>query len=90
MRETCRGSAASSAVPFLAGGPGTGFGSTPPVSLRSLSQRLMVGSETPKIRETSLRAIPRSQAASVFNLRSFEYGFMPRVSHADQPIRKPL
>src|SRR5215213_3215044 len=50
----------------------------------------MVGSETPKIRETSLRSIPRSQAASIFSLRSFEYGFMTRVSHTDQPSRKPL
>src|SRR5215212_4075065 len=50
----------------------------------------MVGSETPKIRETSLRSIPRSQAASILSLRSFEYGFMTRVSHTDQPSRKPL
>src|SRR5215212_8558410 len=50
----------------------------------------MVGSETPKIRETSLRSIPRSQAASILSLRSFEYGFMTRVSHTDQPSRNPL
>lgn len=30
------GSAATSAAPFLAGGPGTGLGSTSPLSLRSL------------------------------------------------------
>src|SRR5215217_3394261 len=50
----------------------------------------MVGSETPKIRETSLRGIPRSQAASILSLRSFEYGFMPAVLHADQSLRKSL
>src|SRR5215218_11229632 len=50
----------------------------------------MVGSEAPKIRETSLRGIPRSQAASILSLRSFEYGFMPAVLHADQSLRKSL
>lgn len=50
----------------------------------------MVSSETPKIRATSLRDIPRSQAASIFIPRSFEYGFMLAVSHADQPPRNPL
>jgi len=37
----------------------------------------MVGAETPKTRTTSSRGIPRSTAASIFSLRSFEYGFMP-------------
>jgi hypothetical protein len=50
----------------------------------------MVGSETPKTCATSFRSMPRSTAASTFNLRSFEYGFMPKVSHPDQPPRKPL
>jgi hypothetical protein len=34
--------------------------------------------------------MPRSTAANTFNLRSFEYGFMPQVSHPDQSPRKPL
>src|SRR5215212_3169123 len=50
----------------------------------------MVGSETPKTRATSFLGMPRSTAASTFNLRSFEYGFMPEVSHPDQPPSKPL
>ena len=44
----------------------------------------MVGNETPKVSATSLRGIPRSTAASTRNLKSFEYAFMLRVSHADQ------
>src|SRR5215208_4274766 len=52
--------------------------------------RLTVGSETPKVSATSPRGIPRSTAASTLILRSFEYGFMTRVSHNDQRIRNPL
>jgi hypothetical protein len=37
-----------------------------------LSQRLMVGKDTPKIRATSFLGTPRSIAASTFSLRSFE------------------
>ncbi len=44
----------------------------------------------PEMRATSLRGIQWSQASSIFNLRSFEYGFMPALSHADQSPRKPL
>ena len=90
LRKTWAGRAASSARPLCAGGPEGGLASTPPVSRRSLSQRLMVGSETPKVSAISLRGDPRSTAASTLILRSFEYGFMPQVSHADQPTRKPL
>jgi hypothetical protein len=50
----------------------------------------MVGSETPKIRAACALGIPRSTAASTLILRSFEYGFMPEVSHSDQSSRKPL
>src|ERR687894_1357609 len=50
----------------------------------------MVGSETPKTLATSFLGMPRSTAANTFNLRSFEYGFMPQVSHPDQSPRKPL
>ena len=50
----------------------------------------MVCSETPKIRATLFLGMPRSRAASTFTLRSFEYGFVPEVSHSDQPPRKPL
>ena len=52
-----------------------GFGSTSPVSRRRLSQRLMVGIETPKTLATSLLGIPRSTASSTLSLRSLEYGF---------------
>jgi hypothetical protein len=34
--------------------------------------------------------MPRSTAARTLSLRSFEYGFMPEVSHPDQSPRKPL
>jgi hypothetical protein len=36
----------------------------------------MVGSETPKIQENSLRGIPPLHVASIFSLRSFAYGSM--------------
>src|SRR5215210_4401138 len=45
----------------------------------------MVGSDTPKTRAISSRGIPRSTAASTLSLRSFEYGFMPGVSHPINP-----
>ena len=44
----------------------------PGLSRLSLRKRLTLGSETPKVRETSLRGIPRSTAASTLSLRSFE------------------
>ena len=54
--------------------------STSPVWRLLLSQRLMVDMElTPKSRATSFLGMPRSIAASVFNLRSFEYAFMDPI-----------
>src|SRR5215213_1831173 len=50
----------------------------------------MVGSEMPKTLATSFLGMPRSTAARTLSLRSFEYGFMPEVSHPDQSPRKPL
>ena len=41
-----------------------GEGCTFPLSLRRLSQRLIEGSELPKIRATSLRGIPLSTATN--------------------------
>ena len=63
---------------LLEGLPGIGFGCTSPVSRRLLSQRLMVGTETEKVFATSSLGTPRSTAASTLNLKSFEYGFIPR------------
>jgi hypothetical protein len=42
-------------------------------------QRLMVDRETPKSSATSFLGMPRSIAASVFSLRSFEYAFMDPI-----------
>ena len=67
-----------------------GLGSTSPLSLRLLNQRLIEGRESPKIRATSLRAIPRSTASNTFSLRSFEYALMLGSFHEDQPSRNPL
>ena len=53
--------------------------STSPVWRLLLSQRLMVDVETPKRSATSFLGMPRSIAASVFNLRSFEYAFMDPI-----------
>src|SRR5919199_410071 len=78
---SCWGSHASSAAPLRAGGPGTpSLGSKLPVSFLSLSQRLMEGKETEKVFATCSRGTPRSTASSTRDLRSTEYGFMPRVS----------
>ncbi len=84
------GNHSSSIAPFMAGGPGMGLGSTSPLSLRLLNQRLIEGRESPKIRATSLRAIPRSTASNTFSLRSFEYALMLGSFHEDQPSRNPL
>jgi len=84
------GSHPSSRAPFLAGGPGMGEGSTSPLSLRRLSQRLIEGTEIPKTRATSLRGTPRSRASNTLSLKSFEYAFMPGSFHEDQPSRNPL
>lgn len=50
-----------------------GEGSTSPVSLRCLSQRLIEGKE---ILATSIRGIPRSRASNTSSLRSLEYALM--------------
>ena len=84
------GSHPSSKAPFLARGPGMAEGSTSPLSLRRLSQRLIEGSEIPKILATSLRGIPRSTASNTLSLKSFEYAFMPGSFHEDQPSSNPL
>ena len=49
-----------------------GLASTSPVSLRLLSQRFMVGTETEKVLATSSLGTARSTAASTLILRSFE------------------
>jgi len=58
------GSHPSSAAPFADGLSGIGLGSTPPVSRRLLSQRLMVGTETEKVRATSSLGVPRTPVGS--------------------------
>ena len=90
MASSWAGRASSRTAPFLAGGPGFGFASTSPVSRRRLSQRLMVGTETPKTSATSLLGIPRSTASSTLSLKSLEYGFIPTSFAQDQLICKPL
>ena len=67
-----------------------GLGSTPPLSLRRLSQRLIEGEDTPKILATSFLGIPRSTAANTLSLRSFEYALMRNSFVEDQPSSKPL
>jgi hypothetical protein len=84
------GNHSSSSPPFLAGGPGIGLGSTPPLSLRRLSQRLIEGEDTPKTLATSFLGIPRSTAANTLSLRSFEYALMRNSFVKDQPSSKPL
>src|SRR5215218_1130567 len=81
LASRCSGSHSLSIVPFLAGLPGIGSGSTSPVSLRLLSQRFMVGIDTEKVLATSSLGVPESTAASTLNLRSFEYGFIPGGYH---------
>ena len=74
----CVGSHSLSIAPFLEGLPGIGSGSTSPVSLLLFIQRFMVGIDTEKVLATCSLGIPASTAESTLNLRSFEYGFMPR------------
>jgi hypothetical protein len=74
----CFGSHSLSRAPFLEGLPGIALGCTSPVSLRRFSQRFMVGIDTEKVLATCSLGIPASTAESTLNLRSFEYGFMPR------------
>src|SRR5215216_3827000 len=76
---SCSGSHSLKASPFTEGLPGIFIVSTPPVWRLLLSQRLMVDRETPKSSATSFLGMPRSIAASVFNLRSFEYAFMESI-----------
>jgi len=78
LASRCFGSHSLSIAPFLAGLPGIALGCTSPVSLRLLSLRFMVGIDTEKVFATSSLGVPASTAASTLNLRSFEYGFMPR------------
>jgi hypothetical protein len=58
--------------------------------LHRLEQGLMVERETPKRSATSFLGMPRSMAASVFNLRSFEYAFMESMLVQVRYLRKPL
>lgn len=67
-----------------------GLGSTSPLSLLLLSQRLIEGREIPKIRATSWRAIPRSTASNTFSLRSFEYALMPGSLAKERSSRNSL
>ncbi len=68
----CPGSHSLRARPFTEGLPGIFSTFTSPVWRLLLSQRLMVDRETPKSSETSFLGMPRSMAASTFNLKSFE------------------
>jgi hypothetical protein len=63
---------------------------TSPVWRLLFNQRLMVERETPKSSWTSFLGMPRSIAASVFNLRSFEYAFMGSILIQVRYLRKPL
>jgi hypothetical protein len=75
---------------LMAGGPDGGLAPTSPVSLRLLSQRLIEGSEIPKILATSALGIPRSTASNTLTLRSSEYALMQDSFVEDQASRKPL
>jgi hypothetical protein len=50
----------------------------------------MVERETPKSSEISFLEMPRSMAASVFSLRSFEYAFMESILVEVRYLRKLL
>src|SRR5215204_3676894 len=63
---------------------------TSPVWRLLFNQRLMVERETPRSSWTSFLGMPRSIAASVFNLRSFEYAFMGSILIQVRYLRKPL
>src|SRR5215210_1066722 len=63
---------------------------TSPVWRLLFNQRLMVERETPRSCWTSFLGMPRSIAASVFNLRSFEYAFMGSILIQVRYLRKPL
>src|SRR5215208_2384415 len=63
---------------------------TSPVWRLLFNQRLMVERETPRSSWTSFLGMPRSIAASVFNLRSFEYAFMRSILIQVRYLPKPL
>ncbi len=87
----CPGSHSRRALPFTEGLPGILWIFTSPVWRQRLSQRLMVERETPKSSEISfLEMPPRSMAASVFSLRSFEYAFMESILVEVRYLRKLL
>jgi len=76
-RSTRRpGKASMSAPIFTAGGPGTGFAASPPVSRRRRTHRVIVGTDTEKRSATSSRRSPRSIAAITRSRKSSEYGLM--------------
>ncbi len=79
-----------SIAPLMAGGPDGVLAPTCPVSLRLFSQRLIEGSEIPKILATSALGIPRSTASNTLTLRSSEYALMLNSFAEDQVSRKPL
>src|SRR5918994_3970033 len=87
---SCPGSHSLKASPFTEGLPGIFIVSTPPVWLLLFSQRLTVERETPKRTWTSLLGTPRSMAARVLNLRSFEYAFMWNILAWVRYLRNPL
>lgn len=80
------GSHSFRAASFTEGLPGTGLGSTSPLSRRRRSQRLIVGSETEKVSAISSRGLPASTAASTRIRRSMEYAFMFGDYHQEQPL----
>jgi hypothetical protein len=65
-----------SAPIFTAGGPGTGFAASPPVSRRRRTHRVMVGTATEKRSATASRRSPRSIAAITRSRKSSEYGLI--------------
>src|SRR5215204_3787268 len=75
------GSHSLSRVPFLEGLPGIALGCTSPVSRRLFIYRFIEAATTEKVFATSSLGVPESTAESTLNLRSFEYGFMPRGYH---------
>src|SRR5215203_6264398 len=86
----CPGNHSLKAPPFTEGLPGISWMATSPVRHLLLSQRLMVEREIPKSSATSFLGMPRSMAASVFNLRSFEYAFMMSILVQGRYLRKPM
>lgn len=73
------GKAASSAFIFTDGGPGTGFGASPPVSRFNRNHRVIVGTDTANRIATSSRGIPLDTATTTRHRRSSEYGFIPKA-----------